>query len=88
MEYDVKTIDELIDLFGGPAALADLLGLGAPAICNWSSRNFIPPSWHVRLLYELRLIGKTVDPSVFECTPEQFAVLFPTMTGATAHVAA
>ena len=77
MSYDITTIDELIDRLGGPGELAEAFGVSDSAICNWAYRQFIPPSWHVRLLYELRIRNLTADPALFEATEEQFAVLFP-----------
>ncbi len=77
MSYDIDTIDGLVEALGGPSDLGAALGLSPSAVCNWSLRNFIPPSWHFRLLYELKIRGLTAHPSVFEATEEQFAVLFP-----------
>lgn len=77
MRYDIRTIGDLIEAFGGPAELAKLIGISDSAVCNWETRDFIPPSWHLRLLCELRRREKTVDPAVFEATEEQFEVLFP-----------
>lgn len=77
MRYDIRTIAELIDSFGGPGELAKLLGISDSAVCNWETRDFIPPSWHLRLLCELKLRKTTVDPALFEATEEQFEVLFP-----------
>jgi hypothetical protein len=77
MRYDINTIGELINALGGPSETGCLLGLSASAVCNWESRQFIPPSWHVRLLYELKMRSMSVDPALFEATDEQFAVLFP-----------
>lgn len=78
MQYDVNTIDGLIEALGGPAQLGDALGIGAAAVCNWKARGWIPPSWHLRLLIELRALSLSVDPALLECSPEQFQVLFPT----------
>ena len=81
MSYDIRTIDELVEALGGPGELAASLGLTSSAVCNWSIRGFISPCWHVRLLYELRRIGKRADPELFEATEEQFAALFPDTHG-------
>ena len=77
MTYDVDTIDDLISLFGGPTKLGQELGIGDNAICNWSARGFIPPSWHLRLYVDLRRLGKTANPELFEMPPESGRVLFP-----------
>lgn len=74
--YDASTIEELIDLFGGTSKLADMLGLGDSAICNWVARGFIPPSWHMRLYVELVGMGKKAHPELFEMPSEVGSVLY------------
>lgn len=77
MSYDVNTIHELISAFGGPTVLGESLGLSPSAVCNWALRGYISPSWHLRLLVELKRRGLSANPDLFEATPEEFEVLFP-----------
>jgi hypothetical protein len=69
--FDINSIEELIEALGGPSKLGSLLGIGDSAVCNWSARGFIPPSWHLRLSCELFEAGKTLNPEVFEITDER-----------------
>jgi hypothetical protein len=62
---DVSTMDDLIQAFGGPAVLADRLGIGQSAISMWKARERIPPGWHLMIVAELQRMGLTVDMSLF-----------------------
>jgi hypothetical protein len=72
---DIKTIEQLVDFFGGDTALADMLGISQPAVAQWKSRGHIGSGWHLRLYAEIRRKGATVEPSVFGLTREEAAGL-------------
>lgn len=46
--------------------MADWAGIGAPAVCNWVERGFIPPGWHWRLDRDAREKGYEIDQGVFD----------------------
>lgn len=75
--YDIETIDDLVATFGGPTRLGGLLGIGDTAVHNWIARGFIPPSWHLRLYVDLRKIGKTAHPELFELGHDHAPILYP-----------
>lgn len=82
--FDINTIDELVSFFGGPARLGGMLGIGDTAVHNWVARGFVPPSWHLRLYVDLRKMGKTANPELFELERDHAALLYPDLE----HVAA
>jgi hypothetical protein len=45
----LKTVSDVINAFGGPAAAAEWAGVGLSAVCNWQARGYIPPGWHYRM---------------------------------------
>lgn len=61
----MTTIDDLIDAFGGPTALGELLGIGQPAVSKWSSSQAIPSGWHLRLERMCKARGWTVADAVW-----------------------
>lgn len=61
----LKTVDELIDAFGGNSVLADWLGIGDTAVSNWRDRKSIPSGWHLRLYLEAESRGLSIDPKLF-----------------------
>jgi hypothetical protein len=75
--FDINTIDDLVDAFGGASKLGHLLGIGDTAVHNWSARGFIPPSWHLRLYVDLRKMGRKANPELFELDGENASVLYP-----------
>jgi hypothetical protein len=72
---DIKTIDDLIAEFGGPARFSQWLDVGQEAVSAFKWRG-VPPGWHLRLLAEVRRRGCDVHPSVFGLTEEEAAELF------------
>lgn len=72
----VRSIDDLVEFFGGDTALADLLGLDQSAIAQWKRRGNIGSGWHLRLLAELTRRGATADPDVFGLTADEAQPLF------------
>lgn len=65
----IKTVQELVEKLGGPAAVAEWAGVLPSAVCNWYDRG-IPPGWHLRLLIETRKRGLKVAPQVFELSDD------------------
>lgn len=61
----IRTIDELIEAFGGASELGRWLGITQEAVSNWKIRREIPTGWHLRLLVEARSRGWEIDPGVF-----------------------
>jgi len=62
----LTTVADVVRAFGGPSGMAEWAGIGAPAVCNWVDRGFIPPGWHFRLDREARAMGYEIDQSVFD----------------------
>lgn len=72
----IKTIDELVDEFGGDTSLADFLGISQSAVAQWKVRKQIAAGWHLRLLAELTKRGRSAHPSVFGLTEAEAGDLF------------
>jgi len=62
----LTTVSDVVRAFGGPSGMADWAGIGAPAVCNWVERGFIPPGWHWRLDRDAREKGYEIDQGVFD----------------------
>lgn len=76
MSKVVRTVDELIDAFGGVEKMARWAGMSNhSAVCHWRTRNSIPPGWHLRLLVACAARGILVDLTVFGLEPEEARVL-------------
>lgn len=65
--YDIKTVEDLITLLGGPTKIGDWLGVSQESVSFWKRRG-IPAGWHLRLFAEVGRRGKTVAPNVFGMT--------------------
>jgi len=65
---EIATIKELYDVFGGPAAIAEFLGVSRSAPGNWASEKKLPahhlPAIQMRLAEE----GKQASLSLFRLT--------------------
>ena len=86
--YEIRSIDELVDFFGGDTELAELLGLSQSAVAYWKIRQQIGSGWHLRLFAEIRRRGATVDPAVFGLTEDEARGLFPAPRTAASKVRA
>ncbi len=75
--YQIRTIDELVDFYGGDTALAHVLGITQSAVAHWKIRKQIATGWHLRLAADLSRRGVTVDPQVFGLEPEHVEGLLP-----------
>ena len=73
--YDINSITELVDAFGGDTKLANRLGISQPAVAAWKPRGHIPPGWHMRLWSELTRRGYSVNPEVFGWSEDDIAPL-------------
>lgn len=62
----IKTIDDLIDMFGGTTAVANMFGVGQSAVSNVRARGRIPHRWRLRLLREAEKRGLKLDPRLLE----------------------
>lgn len=68
----IRSIDQLVDFFGGNSALAAWLGIDPTAVAQWKLRGQIGSGWHLILLSEVRRRGSDVHiPSVFGLTEDQ-----------------
>ena len=72
---DIKTIDDLIAEFGGPARFGEWLDIGQEAVSAFRWRG-VPPGWHLRLRAELRRRGCDVHPAVFGLTEDEAVGVF------------
>lgn len=72
----IKSIDELVEVFGGDTSLADFLGISQSAVAQWKVRGQIAAGWHLRLLAELTKRGRSAHPSVFGLTEAEAGDLF------------
>ena len=71
MQYDINTIDELIDELGGGSAVGRWLGITPEAVSMWKARGNIAPGWHMRLAAAVGRKGKTINPEVFGMTEDE-----------------
>ena len=67
---DIKTIDDLIAEFGGPARFGEWLDIGQEAVSAFKWHG-VSPGWHLRLRAELRRRGCDVHPGVFGLTEDE-----------------
>lgn len=72
----IRSIDELVDEFGGDTSLAEYLGISQSAVAQWKIRGSIAAGWHLRLFAELTKRGRTVHPSVFGLSEAEAGHLF------------
>lgn len=63
--YDIETMRDIWDFYGGAAALAKRCRLERTAVVNWQSRG-IPSGWQMRMIMDLIEAGKTFNPSLFD----------------------
>ncbi len=74
--YDIMTIEQLIEVLGGPGILGRKFGISQEAVSNWVSRGNIPGGWHVQLYAMAARDGLTIDPAIFKLTEDDVAGLF------------
>lgn len=61
----LNTVDEVIEVLGGPTAVASLAGITAPGVCNWSKRGRISQGKFMIIRDALKELDKEAAPSVF-----------------------
>jgi len=61
----LKTVDSIIDTFGGTNAVARQLGVGPPAVSNWRAAGAIPSEWFLVFSGWAESRQLTVDSSLF-----------------------
>lgn len=59
----LRTVDELIDAFGGEAIVAEWLNVGRSAVSNWKHRG-IPSIYHLIIWREAEEWGLRIDPKL------------------------
>lgn len=67
----LKTVEQVIEAFGGTSATAEWAGVGPSAVSNWISKGFIPPGWHFRMSDHFAGSGLTVSRDVFSKREEE-----------------
>ena len=72
---DIKTIDDLIAEFHGPARFGEWLDIGQEAVSAFKWRG-VSRGWHLRLRAELRRRGCDVHPAVFGLTEDEAVGVF------------
>jgi hypothetical protein len=75
--YDINSIEQLVEVLGGPTVLGEEFGITQEAVSNWGSRVNIPGSWHIQLLAMASRKNLRVNPKVFNLTEKQMEGLFP-----------
>lgn len=65
MKRTLKTVDEIIDAFGGNSVVGRWLSVGPNAISNWRIRQDIPSGYHLRIWLEAQELGYRIDPKLF-----------------------
>lgn len=73
--YDVSTIRDLIHHLGGVSAVARWAGMEPSGVSNWEARGQIPPGWHLRLLIRAKREGFTINPELFDLSPDDLDFL-------------
>jgi hypothetical protein len=71
MQKVLRTIEGVVEFFGGPTELAKWAGIKTSAVCNWTERGEIPPGWHIRLAIEVTRRGGKIHPSVFGLSDDE-----------------
>lgn len=61
----MRTASDIVDLFGGPARLAEALDTPLTTVVSWREVNFIPRWWHQPLLALAGKDGKALSTADF-----------------------
>lgn len=83
----LHTVDDVIEMFGGPSAAARWARVSANAVCWWRKRG-IPPGVHLRLLIEARRRGHIIAPELLELEDDEGEELRELLSGGGSHAAA
>lgn len=60
----LRTVDEVVERLGGVAHVAEMVGVGRPAVFNAKARGRFPYRWHLPLLNEAAKLGLKISPAV------------------------
>lgn len=60
----IKTIDDLIEVFGGVDAIAETFGVGRTAVANWRASGRLPARLHLRVVMMAEKRGYTVSSKI------------------------
>ena len=59
------TASELIDALGGTHVVAELVGVGPPAVSNWRQQGYIPPRRYFAIAEAGERLGVVVPRELF-----------------------
>lgn len=71
----IQTIHDLVLALGGFELLGERLGINEGAVRMWATRQFIPPSWHLRLVLLAADRDLPVSPDLFELNVDDSRLL-------------
>ena len=69
MQKEIASVEQLIDVLGGPTDVGKWLGIKQSAVSNWKLRGEIPPGWHLRLYFAAKDRGFALRKDVFGYDP-------------------
>lgn len=69
MTTEPKTVDDLIEAFGGNSAFAEIAGVGVTAVYNYRSRGALPPRLYLPVSEEGKRRRIQVPAHLFRETP-------------------
>ncbi len=72
MRQEIKTVDELVESFGGTAKFARWLDVGMSTVSNWRASGEIPRGYHLCIYLETRKRRLRVAPALFHMKPQHF----------------
>lgn len=67
----VKTVDELVEAFGGTSAFADVFGFGRPNVSRARTENRLPHPWRLPVYREAERRKMKVDPILLGLDPDE-----------------
>lgn len=73
MTKRLRTVQDVIDEFGGPAEMGRLLKVSPQRINNWRVRGNFPPETYLWLTEELKRRGKSAPATLWSMTESQSA---------------
>jgi len=63
-EKVIRTIEQLVEAFGGTFAMAEWADVVPSSVSNWKSANYLPPGYHLRVWLWAQANGVRIDPSL------------------------
>lgn len=55
----------VINILGGEAAVADMIGVTPKAANNWANWNLIPKGYYARMMFDINELGYTAAPELW-----------------------